>query len=65
MSKILLVSFIAASLIATTQAEAYHYYRHHGWYHGSKYGHSGTRGRLGLGASPAHPEGPGNPASGK
>jgi hypothetical protein len=25
--------------------------------------HSGTRGRLGLGASPSHPEGPGNPAN--
>ena len=26
------------------------------------YGESGTRGRLGLGADPAHPEGPGNPS---
>jgi hypothetical protein len=25
-----------------------------------RYGYSGTRGRLGLGADPAHPEGPGN-----
>jgi hypothetical protein len=25
------------------------------------YHHSGTRGRLGRGASPKHPEGPGNP----
>lgn len=25
-----------------------------------RYDHSGTRGREGLGASPAHPEGPGN-----
>jgi hypothetical protein len=24
------------------------------------YGESGTRGRMGLGADPAHPEGPGN-----
>lgn len=24
------------------------------------YDHSGTRGRMGLGANPAHPEGPGN-----
>ena len=24
------------------------------------YGYSGTRGRMGLGADPAHPEGPGN-----
>ncbi len=24
------------------------------------YGYSGTRGRMGLGANPAHPEGPGN-----
>lgn len=27
------------------------------WLH---YGYSGTRGRIGLGADPAHPEGPGN-----
>ena len=26
------------------------------------YGESGTRGRMGLGADPAHPEGPGNPS---
>jgi hypothetical protein len=26
------------------------------------YGESGARGRLGLGADPAHPEGPGNPS---
>ena len=26
------------------------------------YGESGTRGRMGLGADPAHPEGPGNVA---
>jgi hypothetical protein len=26
------------------------------------YGHSGTRGREGLGGSPLHPEGPGNPS---
>ena len=26
------------------------------------YGKSGTRGRMGLGADPAHPEGPGNPS---
>jgi hypothetical protein len=25
-----------------------------------RYGYSGTRGRMGLGADPAHPEGPGN-----
>jgi hypothetical protein len=25
-----------------------------------RYGYSGTRGRIGLGADPAHPEGPGN-----
>ncbi|HET6377015.1 MAG TPA: hypothetical protein VFG05_01695 [Methylocella sp.] len=25
-----------------------------------RYDYSGTRGRMGLGASPAHPEGPGN-----
>ena len=28
-----------------------------GWF---RYGYSGTRGRMGLGADPAHPEGPGN-----
>ncbi|HEY8095945.1 MAG TPA: hypothetical protein VIE65_07575 [Methylobacter sp.] len=27
-----------------------------------KFHHSGTRGRWGLGADPAHPEGPGNPS---
>ncbi|MFZ0494882.1 MAG: hypothetical protein WBE80_08810 [Methylocella sp.] len=27
---------------------------------GFRYGYSGTRGRMGLGADPAHPEGPGN-----
>jgi len=26
-----------------------------------RYDHSGTRGRMDLGASPYHPEGPGNP----
>ncbi len=26
-----------------------------------RYDQSGTRGRIGLGADPAHPEGPGNP----
>lgn len=25
-----------------------------------RYGYSGSRGRMGLGADPAHPEGPGN-----
>jgi len=65
MSKILLVSLLAGSLIGATQAEAYYHPRHHGWHHGAKFDHSGTRGRLGLGASPHHPEGPGNPASGK
>lgn len=25
-----------------------------------RYNYSGTRGRMGLGANPAHPEGPGN-----
>jgi hypothetical protein len=61
MSKILLVSFVAATLIGIGQAEAHH--RH--WHHGADYGHSGSVGRLGLGASPKHPEGPGNPGSGK
>lgn len=28
--------------------------------HKAKYHHSGTRGRLNSGASPKHPEGPGN-----
>ena len=29
------------------------------WY---RYHHSGTRGRLGRGANPRHPEGPGDPS---
>jgi hypothetical protein len=67
MNKILLISLIAASLIGASQAEAYYYYHHHhhGWHHSPMYGHSGTVGRLGRGASPLHPEGPGNPAGGR
>jgi hypothetical protein len=49
------------------------YYHHNGLYeyrsvapspHWDRHNfrHSGTRGRLGLGADPAHPEGPGNPS---
>jgi len=29
-----------------------------------RFDRSGTRGRLGLGADPLHPEGPGNPSNG-
>ncbi len=54
---------VASGFAFATQAEAH--YRHHHWWHHGHYVHSGTSGRLGLGASPHHPEGPGNPASGK
>ena len=30
-----------------------------------RYNYSGARGRMGLGADPAHPEGPGNFSSGR
>lgn len=74
--KALMIGLAVMMLMASTSVVAaegrYIYYHRNGLYEyrsvapshwdRHKFHHSGTRGRLGLGADPAHPEGPGNPS---
>jgi hypothetical protein len=68
MDRIWATIFVAALLLepmaalAATRRPAHQFPRHHSMAGRDRahYNHSGTRGRMGLGANPRSPEGPGN-----
>ena len=59
---------LAAALLVTPVAANAHHHARHQRHHlknpsaqdRARFDHSGTRGRMGLGANPRRPEGPGN-----